>query len=123
MKDKILVDSDVIVQYLKTGKGLLPSVYDKYEMVISASTLAELLASRTFEDSSLEKEVVEFIDKYFVVREVSRDIAMKAAEIIRNNGTNLATAFVAGTSVCLSLPILSENKDYRNIEGVKILEV
>lgn len=121
MKDQILVDTNVIVQYLKTGKGLLPTVYEKYEMLISSATLTELLASKTFEDASLLTEVVEFVDKYFTIKEVNREIASKAAEIIRSYGVNLATAYIAATSIVNNMPLLSEDDSaYKEIDDIKM---
>jgi hypothetical protein len=38
MKNTIVVDTGIIVEYLKTGKGLLPSVYETYDMIISSAT-------------------------------------------------------------------------------------
>lgn len=121
MKDQILVDTDVVVQYLKSGKGLLPSVYEKYEMVLSSISVAELLASKTFEDNSLLNEVMEFVDKYFTIKDVSKEIATKAADYIRINKVNLATATIAATAVTSNIPLLSENpKDFESIGEVSI---
>ena len=123
MKDQILVDTNVIVQYLKSGKGLLPTVYEKYEMLISAVTLTELLASKTFEDASLQKEVIEFVDKYFTIKEINREIASKAAELIRVYGVNLATSYIAATSIVNNMPLLSESDEhYKMISEVKMHE-
>jgi|SRR5690606_184846 len=124
MKEQILVDTDVIVQYLKTGKGVLPTVYEKYEMSISAATLTELLSSKTFEDSNLEKEVMEFVDKYFKVLEISREVATKAAELVRIHDVTIATAYVAATAVEHGLPLLSENTaNYKGMDAVRMLDV
>src|SRR5258708_13877481 len=97
MKTTILVDTGIIVQYLKTGKGILPTAYEKYKMVISAATYAELLASKTFQDENLEKEVLDFVDKYFTIRDVSKKIAHEAARIMRVNEISFAAACVAAT--------------------------
>jgi predicted nucleic acid-binding protein len=123
MKDLILVDTDVIVQYLKSGKGVLPNVYEKYEMCISAATFAELLSSKTFEDSNLQKEVVEFVDKYFTIKEVTREIADEAARIIRLKEVSLATALIAATAVRNSVKLLSEDKkEYQGIDGLELMD-
>lgn len=121
MKDQILVDTNVIVQYLKTGKGLLPTVYERFEMQISAVSLTELLASKTFEDVDLLKEVLEFVDKYFTIKEVSREIASKAAELVRQQELSIATSYVAATAIVNNMPLLSETPDrYKNVDELKL---
>lgn len=124
MKDQILVDTDIVIQYLKTGKGLLPKAYEKYEMQLSTASLTELLASRTFEDSNLLEEVIEFVDKYFTVKEVSREIATKASELIRKYGVNFATATISATAICNDTPLLTEEREqYSMIEELKLHEM
>ncbi len=111
MKTIIVVDTDIIVQYLRTGKGVLPAAYEKYSMIISASTFTELLSSTTFKDSALEKEVLDFVEKYFTIKEVNKEIAHQAAKLVRETGLTLATAFTAATAMSESAPILTEDKN------------
>lgn len=123
MKTTIIVDTDVITEYLKTGKGVLPVAYEKFSMVISVVTLAELMASKTFSDSSLASEVKEFVDKYFVVKEIDRKIAEKAAEIIRENEVTMAAALVAATAIVFSHKVLTNNQDeYSEIAGIEFAD-
>lgn len=124
MKETIIVDTTVIVQYLKSGKGVLPIAYEKYSMVISAATFTELLASRTFEDSNLEKEVKEFVEKYFKVIEIDQEIADSSAKVIRSSEVSLATSFVAGTAIVRKFPILTENiGSFSGIKGLDFVEL
>ena len=124
MKTVILVDTDIIIQYLKTGKGVLPSAYEKYTMAISAATYAELLSSKTFNDTNLEKEVLEFVDKYFTIREVSKKTAHEAAKLVREHELNLATAFIAATALIENVQILTEDKKtFGKIPGVKFIDL
>jgi predicted nucleic acid-binding protein len=114
MKSVIIVDTDIIVQYLRTGKGILPAAYEKYSMVISVSTFSELLASTTFKDAGLEKEVLEFVEKYFTIKDMNKEIAHSAAKLIREHGLTLATAYTAATAMSESAPILTEDKNTFN---------
>jgi predicted nucleic acid-binding protein len=124
MKEKILVDTDIIVQYLKTGKGVLPTAYEKYEMVISAVSYTELLASKTFEDESLRKEVLEFCEKYFTIKEINSAIALRAAQVLRESEVNLATSFIAATALEEGMKLLSEeNKNFKNIKGIEMMQI
>ena len=124
MKETILVDTGVIVEYLKTGKGVLPTAYEQYEMVISAVTYTELLASKTFEDSALKDEVLEFCEKYFTIIEINEEIALKAADVIRTSEMTLANAYIAATALVKGIKILSdEEKKLDKVEGVEFLSI
>ena len=124
MKTTIVVDTKIITEYLKTGKGILPAVYEKYSMIISAASLSELLASKTFQDSSLEKEVREFVDKYFIVKDIDKKIAFEAAKLIREYEMNLASAYIAATSLVEGHKLLTEDmKTFKDIKGLEFMSV
>jgi predicted nucleic acid-binding protein len=124
MKEVIIVDTGIIVQYLKTGKGVLPEAYEKYEMNISAATYAELLASQTFQDENLEKEVLEFCEKYFSIKDVTAEIALKAADIVRKNGANLAVSLIAATAIVNKVKLLTDDaKTFSGIEGLELMSM
>ena len=124
MKSTVVVDTGIIVEYLKTGKGSLPSVYEKYNMIISVATFVEILASKTFEDESLKKEVLSFIDKYFKVRETSQKMGSKAAELIREKGISLAEALTAATALDGAYPVLTDDeKTFGDIPGIELMKL
>ncbi len=124
MKETILVDLGVITEYLKTGKGKLPTAYEKFTMQIISTTFTTLLASSTFNDSGLESEVKEFIKKYFTVIEVDEASATRSAEVLRKTETTLATALVAGTALAKNLKLLTNTPDvYTGIEGITFAEL
>jgi len=124
MKETIIVDTNVIVQYLKSGKGVLPIAYEKYNMVISAATYSELLASRTLEDANLEKEVKDFVDKYFNVVEVNKSLADEAAKVIRSTEVSLAVSYLAATALQKGYAVLTEDKRaFNGIKGLNFVEI
>jgi len=124
MKEVVLVDTGIIVEYLRTGKGVLPSAYENYEMVISSATYTELLASKTFEDEALKKEVLEFCEKYFSVKDITSETAMKAAEVLRGSDVTLATAYVAATSLEHGIKVLSDDqKKFATVQGLTFLNM
>jgi len=124
MKTSILVDTDIIIQYLKTGKGVLPTAYEKYTMFISAATYTELLSSKTFNDNNLEKEVLEFVDKYFNVKEISKDIAHHAAKLVREHELNLTVSYIASTALTQEMELLTEDlKTFNKIPGIKFIQL
>src|SRR5690606_14329377 len=108
----------------KTGKGLLPKAYETYSMKIVATTYAELLASKTFKEDTLETEVNEFINKYFEVLDIDTETATHAAKIMRENELNFATSIVAATAKAKSLKLLAnDSRTFEKIEGVELLKL
>ena len=124
MAETIIVDSSTIKKYLKTGQGVLPTAYEKYQMKISPVTLSEILASKTFDDAALTDEVLQFISKYFSVLNVDKAIALKAARLMRERDLTLATAVIAATSIENGLQLLTnDKKPYEKIPGIKLLDL
>lgn len=124
MKSTVVVDTGIIIEYLKTGKGALPNVYEKYNMIISASVYTEILASKTFEDDSLKKEVLTFIDKYFKVREINQKTASRAAELMRGQGYTLGVAFTAATALEGGYQLLTDDeKTFKEIKGLELMKL
>jgi predicted nucleic acid-binding protein len=124
MKKTILVDSGVIIEYLKSGKGVLPKAYEQYKMQITTTTYSELLASSTFKDEGLEKEVIEFIKKYFEVVVIDEKTALEVAKVLRNADINLATAQTAAMAKVNELEILTDDKkQFKDIEELKFLDI
>ncbi|MDQ6986114.1 MAG: PIN domain-containing protein [Candidatus Dojkabacteria bacterium] len=119
MKSKILVDIGIIVEYLKTGKGDLPGAYEKHKMLITPLTYSELLASETFKDETLEKEVLEFIGKYFEVIVIDEKVASQTAQILRSNNLTMVSAVNAATAVVNKIALLTDDeKSYNKVEGL-----
>lgn len=124
MKEGIIVDSNIIIQYLKTGKGVLPTAYEKYTMYISAATFSELLASKTFVDDNLEKEVLDFVDKYLTIKEIDKKVAHEAARLLREYDITLATSYVAATCITEGMKLLTEDaSSFSGISGVSLLSM
>jgi len=106
MKEIIFIDSDIVIEYLKTGKGVLPSAYEKYEMWMPTTSLIDIFASDTFRDSSLLSEVVEFCDKYFSFKEISKEISLKAADIIREHRITFSKACLWASAIVNEMELL-----------------
>ncbi len=124
MKSTIIVDINVIVEYLKTGKGILPTAYEKFKMKISSVTYAELLASSTFADSSLEKEVVDFLKKYFEVADFDEKTAVETAKVLRDSELTLAQAVVAATAKAHGVQLLTDDKkSFEKVESLQFVEI
>lgn len=124
MKNEILVDLDVIVEYLKTGKGVLPTAYDQYRMKVPAVTYAELLASETFKDEALEKEVIDFLNKYFDVVSITDELATEAARIMRDSDVTLGLALTVAVAKAHGLAVLTgDKKAFDKVTGVDFVDM
>ncbi len=123
MKQTVIVDTDIITEYLKTGKGVLPTIYEKFNMIIATTTLSELLASKTFTDETLKQEVIEFLDKYFNVQSADKATAVEAARLIREYELTLGTAYIAATAIKTKAKLLtSDRKAFERINGIEFLD-
>ena len=124
MKSTVLVDIGIIVEYLKTGKGVLPTAYEKHKMLITPLTYAELLASSTFTDENLEKEVMEFVNKYFEIVSVEPKAAIEISRILRQNDLTMVSAVNAAVARVNKVDLLTDDKKtYKNIDGVQLTDL
>lgn len=124
MKNKILVDLGIIVEYLKTGKGVLPVAYEKYKMMITPLTYSELLASATFQDESLEKEVMEFVEKYFDVIDLDAKVGLEVARVLRDNDITMVSAVIAAAAKVNAIEVLTDDKKtFEKIDGVTLVDL
>lgn len=123
MKTTVIVDSDVIVEYLKTGKGILPTIYEKFNMIVAPSTFTELLASKTFTDETLKQEVVDFLDKYFTVQPIDKTIAVEASKLVRDYELTLGTAYVGAMALRTGAKLVTnDRRSFERIPGIDFLE-
>ena len=124
MKKSILVDLNIITEYLKSGKGILPIAYEKYELNISAVTNTELLASKTFNDQTVQNDVLDFVKKYFTVIEVDQEISVMAGKLVRDYGITIAHAIVGATAIVSGFDVLSKDVDgFSNIVGITLIDI
>ncbi|MBE0573927.1 hypothetical protein IH575_03430, partial [Candidatus Dojkabacteria bacterium] len=83
----------------------------------------ELLASKTFEDANLEKEVKEFVEKYFNVENITKEIADEAAKVIRSSEASLAVSYIAATARVNNYAVLTEERGgFKGISGLDFVE-
>lgn len=124
MKKTILVDIGIIVEYLKTGKGLLPKAYETFKMKIVSTTYVELLSSQTFQNPELETEVLEFLHKYFEIIPVDEVVAKESAKVIREKEKTLAVSVLAGAAIAHSLELLTDDKkEFEGIDGITLVSL
>ncbi len=124
MKSLVLVDTSIILEYLKTGKGALPAAYEKYQICVPVTALIEIFASSTFRDESLKKDVEEFCDKYLTFKDINKQTAFLAADLVREHKITFAKACLWALSIQEDIDLLVDSikeKNEASAVGVKVL--
>ncbi len=97
----LLVDTDVLVDHLRTGTGFEPG---GHSINYSAITRAELFAGRR-----TDEEVVRRLLGPFRELPVDRRIAELGGRLRRETGVGLADALIAATALQHRLSVLTRN--------------
>lgn len=120
---KILVDSDIIIDFLRTGEGSLPKFLEdqrdgKCELYLSSVTVLELFAGKS--SKRIAGKLRELIDG-FVVIPVNVEFALFAGELKRDHTLQvmLADLLVGATSVFIGARLATRNK--RHFRGISKL--
>ncbi|HAI22324.1 TPA: hypothetical protein DCP77_00860 [Candidatus Collierbacteria bacterium] len=125
---KIIIDSSIIIEFLRTGKGLwLRLVEEKekntIELIVPAVVVAELWSGKSVNDSKKERYLKRMLE-ITIVKELSENEAKMAGKIRRNFGVSLADAMVASCAMInKKAELVTLNvKDFVKIKGVKIFK-
>lgn len=97
----VVVDTDIIIDFLRTGSGLLPALFElqtqgKIELYLTSMTIFELLAGDmpTSQESLIEKLV-----SYFQIIPLTREIAAFAGVKKRGKKLSITVAdYIIGIS-------------------------
>jgi predicted nucleic acid-binding protein len=117
---KILVDSDIIIDFLRTGSGTLPRFLEgqrdgKFELYLSSVTILELFAGKS--SKSIAGKLLELIDGFIVIP-IGTELAVFAGELKRDHkiSVTLADLFVGATSVFVGAKLATRNR--RHYQGI-----
>ena len=124
MVTKILLDSDILIDYLRIKTGPLPSFLDlqkngEAKLFISAVSIMEIFTGKSA--GEIADELESFITSFQVVS-FDKEIARFAGEIERNHKLKLPVSdFIIGvTSLRLKAQLATRNKKhFQGIPGLK----
>lgn len=122
--EKVVVDSDIIIDYLRTDKGLFPQLNNlqlqgKIEVYISSVTVFELFSGSSAKRD--EKYIFKLLANIKVIT-FDTELAKFAGEERRGKKLTVPLSdFIIGiTSIFLKADLATRNRDhFRGIRGIK----
>lgn len=117
--DKFLVDSDIIIWYLKGREKeskLLKELSQKGELFFSVVTIAEIRAGLTKE----AKKVIAQLKNIFIPFDVTPEVAELAGEFKQKYQLDIADMFIAATAVTSNLTLVTYNRKHFPMREIKL---
>jgi predicted nucleic acid-binding protein len=122
--EKVVLDSDIIIDYLRTGKGryeelLKLQLAEKIQLYLSSVTVMELFAGKM--DNDTEKLLTELVNNFIII---PFDKTLAKFTGLAKNGKKidipLADFIIAQTAIFLEAKLATRNaKDFRQIPSLK----
>ena len=121
---KIVVDTDILIDYLRTGKGLLPTLLKlqmqgKVEIYLSSMSVFELFAGKSSRETSLK--LLELI-AFFKIIPVTLEIAKLAGELKRDNNLSIAVADLIIGVCALYIRAKIATRNLQHFQGIPKLK-
>jgi len=120
--NKFLVDSDIIIWYLK-GRDkevqLLEELAEKGELFTSVVTIAEIRAGLTKD----AKKIILELKNIFKPLDISEEIAELTGEFKQKYKLDIADMFIAATAVINKLTLVTYNKKHFSMPQIKLYSV
>lgn len=118
--EQLLVDPNLIVKYLESGDGLLPQIWDHYQLYTPTTTITELLASGKAD----KEKALKLIGERVKIIEIDAKIAEKAAEILTELEISLADALIAATAIVKDMPLVTYDLNtFDLIPDLKLVDI
>ena len=119
-----IVDTNIFIDHLR-GYRSATAFFDSLgeeRIIFSAVTEAELIAGKQCADINKKGEIIQFLGRWQKI-DVTNPIAVKAGDLTREHGLELADSFIAATALLYKAELLTRNvKDFQNIEGLTVKE-
>ena len=112
--NKVLVDSDIVIDFLRTKDGALPKLLQsqrekKLELFLSSVTVLELFSGKSSKKTT--ETLTELIDGFAIVP-LGRELAIFAGQIRRDARTSgsLGDLIVAASALSIDAKLATRNK-------------
>lgn len=122
---KILVDTDVLIDYSKGFAGILEELFEKQaksqvELFINPVIIAEFYTDKKLKNKQGRDKAGEFLS-FFKVINISEKIGARAGELLRENRVLfLGDALIAATAITEKLKLATRNKKhFQNVQGLE----
>lgn len=122
--EQLLIDTNIIVEYLKKKEGLLSQIWDHYKLFVSPVAIAELMASKKSGTEEFRKEITELVSKRFEVLPTTQEVAEKAGELLRELDISFAQAITAATALNKEMPLVTYDlTTYDQVPDLKLVDI
>jgi len=117
-----LIDTNIFIDHLR---GYAPATVflrslNKANVIFSAVSEAEVIAGKQCSEEKKKEEILQFLRQWQKI-DANNPIAVKAGDLTREYGIELADAFVAATAVLYNAELLTRNlNDFKIIKGLKV---
>ena len=122
---QLIIDTDIVVDYLRGREATLEAALLRYECAITAICLYELLAVRV--RSPRQEGLIEQLRSVVSVLPFNAEAATFAAQVWRELGAQglsigLPDTLVVGTCLAHRLPLLTRNTEhFQRVPGLAVL--
>lgn len=122
---KLILDASAVIDFLrrkdKFNSVYMRAVYEKFEFVMSAVTVAEVFSGRSVQTGGKQNQEWETILSGVEVVGVDMETARRVGKIRNSYGLSLGDAFVAALAVEQNLPLLTlDSRAFKKIPGLKL---
>jgi len=112
-----LVDTNIFIDHFR---GYAPATVffeslDKNNVIFSAISESEIIAGKKCSENKKKEEILQFLGKWHKI-DVNNPIAVKAGDLAREYGIELADAIIAASALINKSELLTRNVgDFNNI--------
>ena len=116
--NSILLDTNTVLYFL-SGDETISDFIKQKKIFISIITEMELLSYSKITSKEL-KIISGFISEITVIN-INNDIKETAIKIRRSSKLKLPDSIIAASSVFLQIPLITADKEIKNVEGLNII--
>ena len=125
--EEVLIDSDVVIDYLRGYKKRVKSFFSRIEQskiksFLSAVCIVELYAGKM--DNGKHEEILRHFLSYFEILPLDTNLAKLAGIIKRKFKLSLADSIICTTAIDREVPLLTFNrKHFEIVKDLKLFSI